>query len=205
MPLRREERVGGDGGGAEHGAATSPPTGKGRAGGGLGVVGKGAYIGGCMGASSMGGGHQGGAHLLEGDDNGSKQIDKWVARYRDHAAFGYIFRENARDMLNSKTTCRRPGRSSTCRRSADGMAHAEGRPHGGWVWAVPGSSPHVQSHGKCVCMMWFTGWVVVRGRHEARVRGKHFGWDIDEFTRALNANGSGARGICDTSASSGIM
>ena len=119
-----------------------------------------------------------------------------VARYRDHAAFGYIFRENARDMLNNKTTCRRPGRSSTCRRSADGMAHAEGRPHGGWVWAVPGrSSPHVQSHGKCVCMMWFTGWVVVRGRHEARVRGKHFGWDIDEFTRALNANGSGARGI----------
>ena len=41
-----------------------------------------------------------------GDDHGSKQIDKWVARYRDHAAFGCIFRENARDMLNSKTTCR---------------------------------------------------------------------------------------------------
>jgi hypothetical protein len=37
-----------------------------------------------------------------GDDNGSKQIDKWVARYRDHAEFGCIFR----DMLNSKTTCR---------------------------------------------------------------------------------------------------
>jgi hypothetical protein len=59
-----------------------------------------------MGASSMGAGHQGGAHLLEGDDHGSKQIDKWVACYRDHAAFGCIFRENARDMLTSKTTCR---------------------------------------------------------------------------------------------------
>ena len=116
-----------------------------------------------------------------------------VARYRDHAAFGYIFRENARDMLNSKTTCRRPGRSSTCRRSADGMAHAEGRPRAGWVWAVPGSSPHVQSHGKCVCMMCVcgsTGLVVVRGRHEARVRGRHFGWDIDELTRALKLNGA---------------
>ena len=105
----------------------------------------------------MGAWVQGGAHLLEGDDNGSKQIDKWVARYRDHAAFGCIFRENARDMLNSKTTCRRPGRSSTCRRSADGMAHAEGRPHVGWVWAVPGSSPHVQSHGTCVCMLCVCG------------------------------------------------
>jgi len=75
-------------------------------GGDWGVVGKGTYMGECMGASSMGAGHQGVAHLLEGDDNGSKQIDKWVARYRDHAAFGCIFRENARDMLNSKTTCR---------------------------------------------------------------------------------------------------
>ena len=76
-------------------------------GGDWGVVGKGTYIGGCMGTSSMGGaGHQGGVHLLEGDDHGSKQIDKWVARYRDHAAFGCIFRENAHDMLNSKTTCR---------------------------------------------------------------------------------------------------
>ena len=74
--------------------------------GGLGVVGKGTYMGGCMGTSSMGAGHQGGTRLLEGDDHGSKQIDKWVACYRDHAAFGCIFRENARDMLNSKTTCR---------------------------------------------------------------------------------------------------
>jgi hypothetical protein len=54
----------------------------------------------------MGAGPQGGAQLLEGDDHSSRQIDKWVARYRDHAAFGCIFRENARDMLNSKTTCR---------------------------------------------------------------------------------------------------
>ena len=39
---------------------------------------------------------------FSGDDHGSKQIDKWVARYRDHAAFGYIFRENARDVLNKQ-------------------------------------------------------------------------------------------------------
>ena len=108
MPLRREERVGGGGGGAKHGAETSPPTRETAAlGGDWGVVGKGTYMGGCMGTSSMGGaGHQGGVHLLEGDDHGSKQIDKWVARYRDHAAFGCIFRENARDMLTSNTTCR---------------------------------------------------------------------------------------------------
>jgi len=33
------------------------------------------------------------------------------------------------------------------------MAHAEGRPRAGRVWVVAVSSPHVQSHGKCVCMM----------------------------------------------------
>jgi hypothetical protein len=70
----------------------SPRVGNGSAEGDWGVVGKGTYMGGCMGASSMGAGHQGGARLLEGllegDDHGSKQIDKWFARYRDHAAFG---------------------------------------------------------------------------------------------------------------------
>ena len=40
--------------------------------------------------------------VFSGDDHGSNQIDKWIARYRDHAAFGYIFRENARDVLNKQ-------------------------------------------------------------------------------------------------------
>jgi hypothetical protein len=102
-------------------------------------VGKGTYVGGCMGASSMGAGHQGGTHLLEGDDHGSKQIDKWVARYRDHAAFGCIFRENARDVLTSKTTCRRPRTPEhlSTLRWRGRMARAKGRPRvrggsGGW-------------------------------------------------------------------------
>ena len=53
----------------------SPRVGNGSAEGDWGVVGKGTYMGGCMGASSMGAGHQGGARLLEGllegDDHGS--------------------------------------------------------------------------------------------------------------------------------------
>ena len=66
------------------------------------MVGKGTYMGECMGASSLGAGHQGGHRIkvvptFLGDDNGSKQIDKWVARYRDHAAFGCILtRKRAR-------------------------------------------------------------------------------------------------------------
>jgi hypothetical protein len=49
-------------GGAEHGAETSPPNGqRPRWGGTGGVVGKGTY----MGASSMGGGHQGGEWNLQ--------------------------------------------------------------------------------------------------------------------------------------------
>ena len=31
-----------------------------------------------------------------------KQIDQWVKQYKDHAEFGYIFRENARDVLNKQ-------------------------------------------------------------------------------------------------------
>ena len=46
------------------------------------MVGKGTYMGECMGASSLGAGHQGGHRIkvvptFLGDDNGSKQIDKW--------------------------------------------------------------------------------------------------------------------------------
>ncbi len=40
--------------------------------------------------------------VFSGDDHGSKQIDNCVACYRDHAAFGRIFRENAREVLNKQ-------------------------------------------------------------------------------------------------------
>jgi hypothetical protein len=64
MPLRREERVGGVGEAPNMAPKRAPQRATAALGGGLGVVGKGAYMGGCMGASSMGGGHHGGAHLL---------------------------------------------------------------------------------------------------------------------------------------------
>ena len=35
-------------------------------------------------------------------DHGAKQIDKWVDTYKKHAEFGYIFHENARDVLNQQ-------------------------------------------------------------------------------------------------------
>ena len=35
-------------------------------------------------------------------EHGAKQIDQWVKQYKDHAEFGYIFRENARDVLNKQ-------------------------------------------------------------------------------------------------------
>ena len=31
-----------------------------------------------------------------------RAIDQWVKEYKDHAEFGYIFRENARDVLNKQ-------------------------------------------------------------------------------------------------------
>ena len=30
----------------------------------------------------------------------AKQVDTWVEQYKSHANFKYIFRENARDVLN---------------------------------------------------------------------------------------------------------
>ena len=42
------------------------------------------------------------APVYSGDDHGAKQIDAWVKEYKDHAEFGYIFRENARDVLNKQ-------------------------------------------------------------------------------------------------------
>ena len=33
---------------------------------------------------------------------GAKQIDQWVKQYKDHAEFGYVFNENARDVLNKQ-------------------------------------------------------------------------------------------------------
>ena len=54
------------------------------------------------------------------------------------------------------------------------MAHAEGRPHAGWVWVLPVSSPHVQSHGKYVCAMMCAYDVLVgRGAWAFEVRGRH--------------------------------
>jgi hypothetical protein len=40
--------------------------------------------------------------VYSGDHHGANQIDKWVVKYKDHAEFGYIFRENARDVLNKQ-------------------------------------------------------------------------------------------------------
>ena len=39
---------------------------------------------------------------FSGDDHASKKVDKWVKAYRDHAVFKYVFRENARDVLNKQ-------------------------------------------------------------------------------------------------------
>ena len=35
-------------------------------------------------------------------DSQANQVDKWVAQYRSHDNFSYIFRENARDVLNKQ-------------------------------------------------------------------------------------------------------
>ena len=40
--------------------------------------------------------------VYSGDDHGAKQVDRWVDTYKDHAEFGYVFRENARDVLNKQ-------------------------------------------------------------------------------------------------------
>ena len=32
----------------------------------------------------------------------AEQVDAWVDKYGSHANFGYIFRENARDVLNKQ-------------------------------------------------------------------------------------------------------
>ena len=37
-----------------------------------------------------------------GEDHGAKQVDKWVNKYKSHPTFGYVFRENARDVLNKQ-------------------------------------------------------------------------------------------------------
>ena len=38
--------------------------------------------------------------VYSGDDHGAKQIDKWVKAFRNDSSFKYIFKENARDVLN---------------------------------------------------------------------------------------------------------
>ena len=40
--------------------------------------------------------------VYSGDDHGSKQIDRWVDKFKGHPEFGYVFRENARDVLNKQ-------------------------------------------------------------------------------------------------------
>ena len=40
--------------------------------------------------------------VYSGDDHGAKQVDRWVTEYKNHPEFGYIFRENARDVLNKQ-------------------------------------------------------------------------------------------------------
>ena len=84
-------------GGAEHGAETSPPTGNGREGGGTGGWWgrEPTWVGAWVQAAWVRGIKV--VPTFLGDDHGSKQIDKWVARYRDHAEFGCILtRKRAR-------------------------------------------------------------------------------------------------------------
>ena len=38
--------------------------------------------------------------VFSGNDHGANKINKWVKEYKDHPDFGYVFRENARDVLN---------------------------------------------------------------------------------------------------------
>ena len=38
--------------------------------------------------------------VFSGNDHGSNKINKGVKEYKDHPDFGYVFRENARDVLN---------------------------------------------------------------------------------------------------------
>ena len=40
--------------------------------------------------------------VYSGDDHPAKQIDRWVDKYKGHAEFGYVFNENARDVLNKQ-------------------------------------------------------------------------------------------------------
>ena len=42
--------------------------------------------------------------VYSGDDHGSKQIDKWVKKFTNDSPFKYIFKENARDVLNKQNT-----------------------------------------------------------------------------------------------------
>ena len=40
--------------------------------------------------------------VFSGNDHAANQVDKWVKAYKDHPDFGYVFRENARDVLNKQ-------------------------------------------------------------------------------------------------------
>ena len=40
--------------------------------------------------------------VYSGDHHGAKMVDKWVDKYKAHESFGYVFHENARDVLNKQ-------------------------------------------------------------------------------------------------------
>ena len=40
--------------------------------------------------------------VFSGNDHAANQVDKWVKAYKDHPEYGYVFRENARDVLNKQ-------------------------------------------------------------------------------------------------------
>ena len=124
-------------------------------GGDWGVVGKGPYMGGCMGASSMGAG-------IKVVPTFSRATTTAPSRSTSGSRATAITRRSGASSAKTRATC-----STAKRRAGDPDARAPvdavlAGPHGacrgaaaraGWVWVVAVSSPHVQSHGKCVCMM----------------------------------------------------
>ena len=158
MPLRREERVGGDGGGAEHGAETSTPAGNGLAGRGLGGGGEGNLHGWVHGCKQHGCGASRWCPPSWATTTAPSRSTSGVARYRDHAAFGCILtRKRARHAQQQNDVQVTRTLEHLCPvdavLTAGRMARAEGRPRAWWVWVRSGwylcAHPHVQSHGKC--------------------------------------------------------
>ena len=124
---------GGSPNGAVKGTLGGSPTGMtGATGTGIGS----GMMGGCMGASSMGAGHQVGAHLLEGDDNGSKQIDKWGRALPRSRGVRVHLPRHAQQQNDVQVTRTPEHLSTLCWRGR--IAHAKGRPRAAWVWVRSG-------------------------------------------------------------------